>query len=139
MRFRRQEWDVEMPPALVAYWTMWNAEDLSQLRPLIDRCVTPDVEWVDPRDHFTGRDDLEACARRLKESKPNYRFEIVSEIDGHHDRLRYRGNMVSRGRVLMEGLDVVTLSPDGLISRVEGFFGPLTPVADDGGVPEQLR
>ena len=34
---------------VATYWTMWNAEDLSLLRPLIDECVTDDVEWVDPR------------------------------------------------------------------------------------------
>ncbi|MEM7092805.1 MAG: nuclear transport factor 2 family protein [Actinomycetota bacterium] len=130
MRFRRAEWDVPMPAALRTYWDVWNAEDLDGIRPLIDACTNEQIEWVDPRDHFVGRDEFEACVRRLKESKPNYRFEVVSAIDAHHDRLRYRWNMFSRGRVLMEGLDVVTLDDDGRLAVVEGFFGhptPLTP------------
>lgn len=79
--------------------------------------------------------------RSLKQSKPAYRFEIVSEIDSHHDRLRYRWNMVKNERTLMEGLDVVTIdATSGLISRVDGFFGEPTPLLDIGsGVPELLR
>lgn len=140
MKFRKAEWDVEMPSALVTYWTMWNLAEVDGVRALIDACVIEDVEWCDPRDSFVGRDELELCVRRLKEPKPDYRFEIVSEVDGHHDRLRYRWNMLSgRGRVLMEGLDIVTLSPDGLIARVDGFFGDLSPVRADGGVPERFH
>ena len=75
------------------------------------------------------------CARRLKEAKPNYRFEIVSEIDGHHDRLRWNIARWSRA----EGVDIVTPAPVGMIARVEGFFGSLTPVGNDGGVPAKLR
>jgi hypothetical protein len=145
MRFRRAEWDVIMPPALVAYWTAWNADDLDVVPDLLARAVTADVVWNDPRDSFVGIDELEAAVRRLRTSKPEYRFAIVSEIDHHHDRYRYRWDMVRRGRVLMEGLDVATIEPgSGLIERVDGFFGSPTPILGDtgsaaSGVPARLR
>ena len=90
---------------------------------------------------FVGIDELEAAIRRLRTSKPDYWFVIVSEIDSHHDRLRYRWDMIRNGRTLMEGLDVVTLDPNsGLIARVDGFFGDPTPIgADRSGVPRSLR
>jgi hypothetical protein len=64
--------------------------------------------------------------------------------------------MVRNGRILMEGLDVVTLRPSsgqpssgqpspgepssGRIARVDGFFGHPTPIGDgDSGVPRELR
>ena len=49
--------------------------------------------------------------------------------------------MTSRGRVLMEGLDITSIDPDsGLINRVDGFFGHPTPVgAGARGVPSVLR
>lgn len=130
-----------MPPALAAYWTAWNAEDLDDVPALLARAVTPDVVWNDPRDSFVGIDELEAAVRRLRTTRPEYRFVIVSEIDHHHDRYRYRWDMVRRGRVLMEGLDVATVEPgSGLIDRVDGFFGAPTPVAaDTSGVPAALR
>jgi hypothetical protein len=141
MRFRNKEWDVPMPAALVAYWTAWNESDLDQVRSHLAFAVTTDVEWNDPRDSFTGIDELEAAVHRLRTSKPDYVFSVVSEIDHHHDRLRYRWDMTRKGRTLMEGLDIVALEPGTrLIARVDGFFGHPTPVADSGsGVPASLR
>jgi hypothetical protein len=141
MRFRRREWDVAMPSALVAYWTAWNEPDLERVGEHLVLAVTADVEWNDPRDSFVGIVELEAAIRRLRSSKPAYRFVIASEIDRQHDRLRYRWDMVHEERTLMEGLDVVTLETSSrLIARVDGFFGHPTPIdPDDSGVPQALR
>ena len=130
-----------MPDALVAYWTAWNEHDLEQIRSHLAVAVTDDVEWNDPRDSFVGIDELEQAIRRLRTSKPEYAFVIASEIDCHHDRLRYRWDMVRNGRTLMEGLDIVTLDQSsGRIARVDGFFGHPTPIDDGGsGVPSELR
>jgi hypothetical protein len=130
-----------MPDALIAYWTAWNEPDVERIPSHLVAAVTDDVEWNDPRDSFVGIDELEQAMRRLRTSKPEYAFVISSEIDCHHDRLRYRWDMVRNGRTLMEGLDVVTLEPkSGLIARVDGFFGHPTPI-DTGvsGVPTELR
>ncbi len=130
-----------MPASLVAYWLAWNEPDLERVPDHLARAVTEDVEWNDPRDSFVGRVGLEAAIRRLRTSKPEYRFVVASEIDHHHGRLRYRWDMVRRGRTLMEGLDIVALEPvTGLMSRVDGFFGHPTPIShDNSGVPAPLR
>jgi hypothetical protein len=131
-----------MPTSLQFYWTAWNEQDLAAVPELLAQAVTVDVEWNDPRDSFVGRAELEAAVRRLRASKPECRFVIASELDHHHGRYRYRWDMLRRGRVLMEGLDIVTLDPrSNLIIRVDGFFGHPTPVAVDGngGVPVALR
>lgn len=141
MRFRRSDWDVPMPAPLVAYWTAWNETDVERVRDHLDAAVTRDVVWNDPRDSFSGMDELEAAVRRLRTSKPDYLFTIASEIDQHHHRLRYRWDMARNGRTLMEGLDIVTVDPSsGLIERVDGFFGHPTPIdGTNSGVPEALR
>lgn len=141
MRFRRREWDVAMPDALVSYWTAWNEPELERIRQHLISAVTADVEWNDPRDSFRGITELEAAIKCLRTSKPDYRFVITSEVDHHHDRFRYRWDMVRNDRTLMEGLDVVTLEPSlGLIARVDGFFGHPTPIDhDESGVPRSLR
>jgi hypothetical protein len=130
-----------MPDALVAYWTAWNEPDVERIKSHLVLAVTEDVEWNDPRDSFVGIDELEQAMQRLRTSKPEYAFVIASEIDCHHDRLRYRWDMVRNGRTLMEGLDVVTLEPtSGLIARVDGFFGHPTPIGNGAsGVPTELR
>ena len=141
MRFRRPEWDIDMPDALVAYWTAWNERDPERVRDHLLEAVTIGVEWNDPRDSFVGIDHLEAAVRALRSSKPDYGFIIASEIDHHHGRLRYRWDMHRNGRTLMEGLDVVTVEPStGLIARVDGFFGHPTPVDPaKSGIPRSLR
>jgi hypothetical protein len=141
VQFRRREWDVAMPDALVAYWTAWNEADPDRIADHLVRAVTDGVEWNDPRDSFVGIAALEHAVRRLRTTKPGYGFVLASEIDAHHRRLRYRWDMVHRGRTLMEGLDVVTLEPSsGLVARVDGFFGHPTPVrSDDSGIPVVLR
>ena len=40
MRFRRREWDVAMPDALVSYWTAWNEPDLERIRDHLVGAVT---------------------------------------------------------------------------------------------------
>jgi hypothetical protein len=140
MRFRLPEWDVAMPDALVAYWMAWNTHDLDQVRGLLDAAVLAEVVWNDPRDSFVGIDELEAAIHRLRSAKPDYVFSIASELDHHHDRFRYRWDMSRKGRTLVEGLDIVTMTESGLIERVDGFFGQPTPIKAVGsGVPAPLR
>ncbi len=141
MRFRLPDWDVQMPGQLVFYWTAWNEPDLDLVPSHLARAVTEDVEWNDPRDSFVGITELDTAIRRLRTSKPGYRFVIASEVDHHHDRFRYRWDMISRGRTLMEGLDIVTIDRSvGLICRIDGFFGHPTPIDREAtGVPTELR
>lgn len=141
MRYRIDDWDVAMPASLAAYWTAWNEKDLGVVRRHLVSAVEDDVEWNDPRDSFIGLTELETAIRRLRSSKPGYRFVIASEIDHHNDRYRYRWDMLRGDRVLMEGLDIVTISPQsGLIARVDGFFGQPTPIRQAGsGIPPALR
>jgi hypothetical protein len=140
MRFRLPEWDVPMPDALVAYWTAWNSSELDRVGELLRRAVTDDVVWNDPRDSYDGIAELERAIVAWRTTKPEHAFTIVSEIDCQHNRLRYRWEMGRNGRTLMEGLDIATLAPSGLIERVDGFFGDPTPLKHDGsGVPAALQ
>ena len=140
MRFRLPEWDVQMPEPLVSYWAAWNEMNLDLVPRHLALAVTEDVEWNDPRDSFVGIREVEGAIRSLRTSKPGYRFVIASEVDHHHHRFRYRWDMISRGRTLMEGLDIVTIDPSvGLICRVDGFFGHPTPITrETTGVPDWL-
>ncbi len=128
MQFRKPEWDVEVPEELAAYWAAWNETDLDLIPGHLRGSVAEHVEWNDPNDSFTGSDRLEAHIIQSRIEHPNWVLEIASKLDYHHDRYRYRWDLTSRGRTLMEGLDVVTVNPAGLITRVDGFFGDPTPL-----------
>lgn len=101
--------------------------------------MSEDFVFADPLHFHVGRDALEDNVRTLRSDKPAYRFRIASELDVQHDCYRYEWHMMSRHRVLMRGFDVARLSGDQL-QRVDGFFGPLLPLAATGsGIPEELR
>lgn len=141
VRFRIAEWDIVMSEPLRAYWAAWNEQHLDHVQGHLSVAVTDDVEWNDPRDSFVGRAALEEAIRALRTSKPSYRFVLASEVDHQHGRLRYRWDMISRDRTLMEGLDIATVdATTGLICRVDGFFGHLTPLKTiQSGVPQDLH
>lgn len=142
MRYRLREWDVAMPEALVSYWAAWNERDIEQIAHHLVSAVVADVEWNDPRDSFVGIHELGRAVERLRTTKPDYRFAIVSELDHHHGRFRYRWDMFRGARTLMEGIDVVTVDPtSGHITRVDEFFGNPTLIRGHGesGVPLKLQ
>ena len=114
-------------PAFEHYWTMWNDQSLDTVRHHLDAAVTEDFIFCDPVEWHVGRDALEANVHGLRERFPTAHFEMRSGYDHHHNRYRYRWDMRWKSRVLVEGLDIATVADDGLIERIDGFFGDLPP------------
>ncbi len=108
------------------YWQMWNAPDLETARGHLDQAVTEEFIFCDPIEWHTGRDALAANVRRFRWRFPGASFELRSGFDHHHNRYRYRWDMLDAdGVVVVEGTDIATVAEGGLIERIDGFFGPL--------------
>ncbi|MFW2383195.1 MAG: hypothetical protein ACN4GZ_15695 [Acidimicrobiales bacterium] len=118
-------------PAFDHYWAMWNETDPGRIRSHLDRAVSEDVEFCDPLHWHFGKDALEANVRQFRSDQPDAVFVLVSGFDHHNNRYRYRWDFTRRGRTLLEGLDITTVNDDGLIMRIDGFFGDL-PAAGGG-------
>lgn len=119
------------PDVLHRYMAMWNERDVEKVRTHLDSCVSESCLWVDPQHQHTGRDALEANVRGFRASFPDADLGLGSNVDGHNDRYRYEW-LITTGdgpdtALLIRGFDVVTLDTDGMIERVDGFFGPLAP------------
>ncbi|MEO0494292.1 MAG: nuclear transport factor 2 family protein [Actinomycetota bacterium] len=119
------------PDVLTTYMRMWNERDPDQIRSHLDAAVSEDCVWIDPQHQHTGRDALEANVRGFRSTFPDADLGVGSDVDGHNDRYRYEWVIVSEGALLLRGFDVVTLNADGLIERVDGFFGTLTRVGPE--------
>jgi hypothetical protein len=87
----------KMPEAMEHYWAMWNEFD------------------------------LEANVREFRAERPAAGFIVASLLDSHNQRYRYEWNLVEDDKVTLRGFDVTTLDDEGLIERIDGFFGPLRP------------
>src|SRR5947209_4414466 len=89
---------------------------------------TPDATFVDPLFAATGHDEIATIADAVVSGYPGQRFVRTTELDEHHDIVRYGWALVATdGSVTVEGLDVAELAEDGRIRKVTGFFGELTP------------
>ena len=113
------------PAVLVTYMQMWNERDPEAIRGHLDAAVTEDCVWVDPLHQHVGRDALEANVREFRGQFPNADLGVGSNVDGHNDRFRYEWVIVNDGELMIRGFDVVTVDVDGMIERVDGFFGTL--------------
>ena len=76
-------------------------------------------------------------AAALLSQFPGHHFQRTTEVDAHHQVLRYGWRLVSpQGAPVVEGIDVADLDVDGRLSRVVGFFGAHPPaLADAGSTP----
>jgi hypothetical protein len=112
-------------PSCAHYFAMWNESNPAQIRGHLEKAVTPDFEFCDPIHFHFGYDDLEANVRAFRTEHADAIAKPSSAIDQHHNRLRYNWEIRTEKRLVMVGLDVVTMSESGLIQRIDGFFGPL--------------
>lgn len=120
----------ELPRALVEYLAMWNSGDLNEARIHMEGSVADGMVFADPRDFHIGRDALMQNVRRFKRAFPDAVLGLRSGVDGQHNRYRYEWRISQGDVVILDGFDVTTLNDDGLIERVDGFFGELPPTGD---------
>ena len=113
------------PEALELYLQMWNERDPDKIRHHLDQCVSEDCLWVDPLHNHTGRDALEANVREFRSTYPDADLCLGSNVDSHNGRHRYEWFIAVGDELLIRGFDVVTMDSDGMIGRVDGFFGVL--------------
>lgn len=109
------------------YCESWSAAD-SQLRSEILASIWAEgASYSDPTAHVTGRQALLDLIASAHERFPDARIVRTSDIDSHHDSVRFSWALTSRGKpIIPDGLDFVLLNSEGSkIERVIGFFGPL--------------
>jgi hypothetical protein len=111
------------------YLSAWNETDAAARTALISKAWADGAELVDPPIAGEGPDGINQIADAVHAQFPGHRFRRASAIDAHHDAFRFAWELVAPdGSVARSGLDVGQLAPDGRLSRITGFFGPL---ADD--------
>jgi len=109
------------------YCAAWNAGDASERNRLLRVAWTPDARYSDPLVQNLNRAALVAHIGLLLEKFPGSLIRRVSQVDHHAAGLRFGFVRVdASGAVMREGVDFCQLGEGGRLSRVTGFFGPLT-------------
>lgn len=108
------------------YLAMWNETDPARRAEHIARAWTGDGRYVDPALEAEGHPALGEMVAGVQARFPGHRFRRISGVDVHHDQLRFAWELAAPdGAVVVAGIDVGALAPDGRLHRITGFFGEL--------------
>jgi hypothetical protein len=104
------------------YIATWNETDPARRRELIGRTWTEDGEYLDPLMAGEGQEGIDAMIEAVQARFPGYRFRRTSEIDAHHDRVRFSWELGPDGdAALAGGLDFGVIA-SGRLRSITGFL-----------------
>lgn len=110
------------------YIAMWNEVDAGRRHGLIARTWADDASYLDPLLSGEGHDGIDAMVKAVHEQYPGHRFKRTSDVNLHHDRAQFTWELGPEGGpALVKGLDFVTLSSEGYLRSVTGFFTEMNP------------
>ena len=108
------------------YLEMWNETDPRRRAEHIERVWTADGRYVDPLQEAEGHTAIAEMVAGVQAKFPGHRFRRISAVDAHHDEVRFGWDLAApNGAVVVAGIDVGGLAPDGRLRRITGFFGEL--------------
>jgi hypothetical protein len=108
------------------YIAMWNETDAERRRGLIAKIWADDASYLDPVLSGEGLDGIDAMVKAVHEKYPGHRFKRTSDVNAHHDRAQFAWELGPEGgRALVKGVDFATLSKEGCLKTVTGFFTEL--------------
>jgi hypothetical protein len=116
----------DVSSTIETWFASLNELDADKRAQLVEQAWAGDGRWVDPPFEGAGHAGISEMVEAVYQQYPDHRFRRVSEIDAHHDAVRYGWELVNRdGSVVVAGTDIAQLDPDGRLQRVTGFFGEL--------------
>ena len=111
------------------YIQAWNEGDAERRQSLIARTWTPDARYVDPMLESEGHAGIDGMIVSIQARFPDHRFRRTSEVEEHHDRLRFTWELAPvEGPAMVKGTDIGILA-GGRLQAMIGFFDQLPPGA----------
>ncbi|WP_312520019.1 nuclear transport factor 2 family protein [Massilia sp.] len=105
------------------YLAAWNQRHAPARREQVARLFGPEASYADPLMRGAGIDGIDAMIGAAQQQFDGHRFELRGTPDGHHDVVRFGWTLVAPGgAAVAHGLDIATVTPDGRLAGVIGFF-----------------
>ena len=115
-----------------AYLAAYGEPDPDVRAVHIEAAWADECRLIDPPAVGEGRVGVAGLADALQGQFPGHTFRRSTAIDMHHEHVRFAWELVGPdGGVVLAGMDVASLAPDGRLEQVVGFFGDLQPVGGD--------
>lgn len=104
------------------YIAIWNESDPLPRRELISLTWTEDGSYLDPLMRGDGREGIDAMTAAAQAQFAGLRFRRTSEVDAHHDRLRFAWELgPEEGAALAAGVDFGVVA-GGKLRSITGFL-----------------
>jgi hypothetical protein len=105
------------------YIAIWNETDADRRRDLIARTWTETASYLDPVIAGEGQTGIAAMTQGVQERFPRHQFRRTSEVDAHHDCLRFSWELAPEGGpAVVHGTDFGMVAADGRLQSIIGFF-----------------
>jgi hypothetical protein len=119
----------ELTTVVDTYLAMWNEPDRATRSELIEQAWVDDGHYVDPLLEATGHAELCDMVDGVRAQFPGSRLRRTTGVDAHHGLIRFGWELgAADGDVVVAGIDVGVVAPDGRLARIGGFFGDPPPV-----------
>lgn len=120
----------QIPEAFYFVSAAWNERDLTKIRSHVDKSIAENIVFADPSNFIHGIDAFEKMVKDFRVKYPESVVKTTSGFDGHNNRYRYSWEIYVGEMLIVKGFDVATLNENGLIERIDGFFGDLPPLGN---------
>jgi hypothetical protein len=105
------------------YIAMWNETDGKRRRDLIAQVWTENGSYLDPVLQAEGHAGIDAMVQGVHERFPGHRFRRTSDVDAHHDRVRFSWELgPESGPAIVKGVDFGVVAHGERLQAVTGFF-----------------
>ncbi len=105
------------------YIAMWNETDGKRRRDLIAQVWTESATYLDPALQGEGHAGIDVMVQGVHERFPGHRFRRTSDVDTHHDRVRFTWALAPEGGpAVVEGVDFGVVADGGQLQTITGFF-----------------
>jgi hypothetical protein len=104
------------------YITIWNETNAARRRTLIAETWTEDAHYVDPLAQVAGRDGIDALVQAVHQQFPGCEFRRSSDIDAHHNCVRFSWELGPHGAAAVAGGLDVGMIVDGKLQSITGFL-----------------
>lgn len=115
----------QIPASLDHMLAAWNEADPEKIRGHLEKALAPEIVFADPDNFVEGIDAFEAMVREFRKKIPNAKSERTSGFNEQNRRYRYKWLVSAGDQPLVPGMDITEINNDGLVVRVDGFFGAI--------------
>jgi hypothetical protein len=112
--------------AVLSYVAAFNTNDPAERQRCIARCFAANGTITSNNEQLVGHHAILAMLSRFRDARPDDRAVLTSGIDQHHRWFRFTAVVITPdGGCYSEAMDIGEVGPDGRITRIITFFGPL--------------